>query len=590
MLQGVGQESHQIHAHSTQMSYDDVSPIDEAASFRFPLSNVATRHGSTAEPNSRLQQYEQTKARTVVWNPGASKRIPWSSLIASLGAVISSIGITLVIVKANGKPVDAWTTHSHNVAPTVLLALFVGITNGCIRFVISEGANISWWIKSMDSNSKVADLHRYWSAGASVLGSLACGPRFNRVAVVSLVTFVVTFASGPLLQSAISPAYQISNHNTSIFIPINQGPLPTGFTGLTSDGSGDYFPTPGFRQIVTDYQSHSPIVVDYNNTQGLYNTIVQAPGFDIECTESTTPLTITQDEDQNNMSLNVTGNLTEDSGTIFIDFATTNGSSEPDPTLNPSTCRTFMFQRHCTLRIAKVSYPLILSSGTVILPRQAISTNQTIELQTLPPEESIVGTSPSTIGGILQTASDIWASKSKLSNTSAGLTTGFVGHAYNVKWNDLGSCDAYWGDPSEDVFNSIREIAFRSAIAASTKSEGQLVSATDTSPRMVYKSHAGWLAATLVMIILNIIGLLPLFIGFPRLGRRTSMSPVEVAKAFEAPILSGCAANASVDSLLKDVGSKRVMYGEPIGGNAVRGTLRMGDPDKTMKPRKVSEA
>lgn len=173
------------------------------------------------------------------------------------------------------------------------------------------------------------------------------------------------------------------------------------------------------------------------------------------------------------MGLNVTGDLSIDSGSFVIDFATTNGSSNPDPN-NSSLCYTFLYKKHCTLRVAKVRYPMTLTNGTLTLPKQILADNQTIEMQYPPPEVTFIGSSnPSAIGGILQAALDLWTSKADASVTSALYTTGFVAHAYNKKKADLGTCNSVWQDPTEDIFNGIREMMLRSAISASTSDSNQ---------------------------------------------------------------------------------------------------------------------
>lgn len=83
-----------------------------------------------------------------------------------------------------------------------------------------------------------------------------------------------------------------------------------------------------------------------------------------------------------------------------------------------------------------------------------------------------------------------------------------------------------------------------------------------------------WYYAALAVMLLNLLCLLPLFIGYWKLGRTMSLSPIETAKAFEAPFLASCSGDATVDGMLKDVGAKRVLYGEYAGDSDIGGTLR----------------
>jgi hypothetical protein len=51
------------------------------------------------------------------------------------------------------------------------------------------------------------------------------------------------------------------------------------------------------------------------------------------------------------------------------------------------------------------------------------------------------------------------------------------------------------------------------------------------------------------------------FNGYWELGRRFSMSPVETAKAFNAPLLRNDDSNASIKNLVEELGHLKVKYG-----------------------------
>jgi hypothetical protein len=52
-----------------------------------------------------------------------------------------------------------------------------------------------------------------------------------------------------------------------------------------------------------------------------------------------------------------------------------------------------------------------------------------------------------------------------------------------------------------------------------------------------------------------------LYWGWWRLGRHVSLSPIEIAKAFDAPLLQDVNTNARAKDLLHDVGDLRIRYG-----------------------------
>jgi hypothetical protein len=118
-----------------------------------------------------------------------------------------------------------------------------------------------------------------------------------------------------------------------------------------------------------------------------------------------------------------------------------------------------------------------------------------------------------------------------------------------------------WKDPSSDIMNGIREIAFRTALSASNSSTVQTASATEAFLRAIHASHFGYLGGALVAMILSPILVVPLFIGWWRVDRTVTLSPIEIAKAFRAPLLDGHGCNSNVGSLLKELGTREVKYG-----------------------------
>ena len=60
------------------------------------------------------------------------------------------------------------------------------------------------------------------------------------------------------------------------------------------------------------------------------------------------------------------------------------------------------------------------------------------------------------------------------------------------------------------------------------------------------------------------LGTIALFYGWWELGRAVSLSPIEIAKVFDAPLLNGKGTSAEIGELLNEIGPVRVRYGEPV--------------------------
>lgn len=80
---------------------------------------------------------------------------------------------------------------------------------------------------------------------------------------------------------------------------------------------------------------------------------------------------------------------------------------------------------------------------------------------------------------------------------------------------------------------------------------------------IVYESRYNYLAAATFISVLACCSVLPTFNGSWRLNRPFSLTPIETAKAFDAPLLRSSGtdiSDLSVDKLVKRVGTTEVQY------------------------------
>lgn len=78
----------------------------------------------------------------------------------------------------------------------------------------------------------------------------------------------------------------------------------------------------------------------------------------------------------------------------------------------------------------------------------------------------------------------------------------------------------------------------------------------DSTPLTVFAVHRGWLVGGFTVMVLACLAILPTYWGWWELGREVSMSPLEIARAFEAPIMRDADSNATGHDLKKSVGSE----------------------------------
>lgn len=117
----------------------------------------------------------------------------------------------------------------------------------------------------------------------------------------------------------------------------------------------------------------------------------------------------------------------------------------------------------------------------------------------------------------------------------------------------------------------------------------QTVNMSQKRTIQVYVSNYAFLVAGVAVMLLAVIGVMPLFYGFWDLGRDVTLSPIETAKAFGAPVLDteGVSSNATATAIAKsETGRLLVQYGEVRGSEAGGGArLRFGDAGSVREPR-----
>lgn len=130
---------------------------------------------------------------------------------------------------------------------------------------------------------------------------------------------------------------------------------------------------------------------------------------------------------------------------------------------------------------------------------------------------------------------------------------------------------------TDKILLSLHEFMFRTAIkSANTSTFENVIKTTpeqlvvagprqipvlQTSTVQVYKTEFRYLAGALIIYMIGFLFVTATFWGFWELGRRFSMSPIETAKAFDAPALQGAGTNLPVDELLAVYKKTPLKYG-----------------------------
>ena len=147
-------------------------------------------------------------------------------------AVLSAVGAVLVLVCSDGKAIDHWTLHGHEIQPIVLLSIFAALGNALLRFAFVEGAVVPWWV-SAQQGTDLAKISRIWESANSILPLFTSGRHLTRTASASFFVLLL-LAVGPILQRASTVDIVHWQLKAKYTVPVSPDPF-TGYYGKVDD-------------------------------------------------------------------------------------------------------------------------------------------------------------------------------------------------------------------------------------------------------------------------------------------------------------------------------------------------------------------
>jgi hypothetical protein len=103
----------------------------------------------------------------------------------------------------------------------------------------------------------------------------------------------------------------------------------------------------------------------------------------------------------------------------------------------------------------------------------------------------------------------------------------------------------------------------------------------------VYRSDYRLLIVNTVLTLTFILMIVPMFIGWWELGRHVTLNPIEIGKAFDAPLLQGPGSNASLEKLVKIMAARELRLGEAENHDMSRKWMKIAKPVEVMTPWKL---
>lgn len=270
--------------------------------------------------------------------------------------------------------------------------------------------------------------------------------------------------------------------------------------------------------------------------------------------------------------------------------------------------------RDCTLSEAIVRYPFDVDGDVLTLRPMPWATNITVqklgrdyEATGMGSKQSLITNTasalltltdtPSTLGGIWLAVSSRYRAQANLSHVGGWNTIDILdGDTVSSTYLRAETMDDMiiqddnitWADPTDDIISMAYGLMLRTAIAATHERPytDEYHPLTGTQPEIrwpdlssvnrtldqqavlsrsytetIYQTQAGWVIAAFLVVALACISIVHTFWSWWNLGRPVTMSPIEIAKAFDAPTLRSADPNGSIDEHLQAIGDLKVCYG-----------------------------
>lgn len=493
--------------------------------------------------------------------PGTFQKAPKIGFLALLIVLLSIAASIAVVLHANGKAIDTWPSESLPIQLSVILAIPLAVGTASLRTAFREGVTVSFWV-NMRKSPKLQDVHHSWEHGMSSWSAILGLKHLNRNTIPSILMLGVV-AVIPLFQRAVEIRTVASIVPATFTAPVspNQFNQPTAY--YMTHGQGVNTLSTNFSRVVQDYTDRKPInELMLQGCKGTCSGVIIAPGFDINCTRegisyNFEPQNLEASDEIQVGSISVVTGSTERPDTIYV---RTTYKGKPDEKGELTATK-------CALHSAQVKYPFTYSNGTATMNGGSESVegtvNRTVTLFQLDREAPGLLRAPSVLGGIAYAINQLYGSNVKLYITGLLAIEGDGPMRYTYLKSDdssLGLANMTWNDPTPFVLEAIRELSFRTAIAFSDHDAGQTIEGYESRTTPTYRLRAVYLGVVLAILVVELFAVIALFRGFNSLHRQHTLSPLDIARGFNAPLMKGVDHYADVDEVAKSLGHHVVEY------------------------------
>ncbi|KAF7592218.1 hypothetical protein BBP40_000489 [Aspergillus hancockii] len=576
-----------------------------------PSPQLIKSPSATTRPASASEKRRDSAlSNTHAWEPGVLKQLPGLGVLSLVGVLLCLVFNIVILVTSNGKPQNSW-----KIQPSVLLAISSAISTGLLRFALAEGAAITWWLKAINGCT-VADLHRNWSFASSIWDVITQIKFFNILGLASIASVVIAIDS-PLFQRATTIAVRPVQTNITLQDVEIAQLLPFGYTGVINGWMYQSVAqmTPAFQEVLTEYNAGRPMYLNHTGCENANcTTTVRAAGLALKCEAETRAEDFGRslrgphgDPVPSNYTGRTTGEFSVERVMFSTNFTFWTMNEPADFNLTAAykdekPCYSHIRINRCTMHHATLLYPIRLIDGEVeftsSLENLGRSPETIAELDESVSYRFTKDNNVSTLGGVYLAANNLFKSEGLGQVTDHRWTletSGMIAQDHLVSTNYTNICEDTWRDPTPKIVAELQKLMFRAALSvpydasqplpvgAATNRKVQQIQTVDVvklKNTSVFEVDYGYMAAGAAVMGVCLVVVAATFYKWWKIGRPITMSPIEIAKAFKAPVLEGDGMNSDLNELLPLLGDRRVRYGEV----RYRGDKKMVFPDEEVEP------
>ena len=579
--------------------------------------SLSTTNGG---PPISHKYFRQPRHMLEPWTTGLWIRFPWSGFGALILITLLTVASATVLLTSHGTSPEEWRVGNDNAQPHVYVSIFEMIMNFLILFALTQGVVIRFWRQllhgaMLDSIHDTYDSIHLWSAIKRVVRL-----KFNLVALACILASI-SFARGPLFQRALILTKDEQKDVRGVLdLSIAPYPLISFFENKQPDPRRKGDMSSIFSNVIKGLIAGDSLPYEQPSSCGEFCTSdIKAYTFQAKCHSTVQNIDIhttmrecdscTTDQCTSDCRLRQQAGL---SATFFsIGYEKTDKqlvltSAHKDKT---SCSGEVTFQR-CILTETMADMAIVLTNGTIdqrsdarlsqfyneTIPANGsfINSYWPIAFNALFPSVVVNVTAPegsreleysrclqlgvSNLAGSPDAAScSNWTLSPALEFHDPSIT--FAGE-YDTNAKEDPLCGLSWNDPMPSMISTMQSLAFRTTVAMATAPDSvfapsltnrplmdvrstwtQRISATGSHTLYLYHASPLLVALGIVVSLMGVAAVAPLYWGFWEMGRKVSLNPLEIARAFGAPMMEGLDGNTTPDMMMVERGSTCVKYG-----------------------------